>query len=127
MSKHATHTSSASIGTKIAMKAECLAPKISFSERWERANGAVGGRGGHSGGIAGGGDGEGEAPHVSAKGVEASREQKLAYSAPSEDGDPEVRTEESSPEEASAKRAQNAKDKARQKAKQQRKSRKNNR
>ncbi len=75
----------------------------------------------------GGGDGEGEAPHVSAKGVEASREQKLAYSAPSEDGDPEVRTEESSPEEASAKRAQNAKDKARQKAKQQRKSRKNNR
>lgn len=72
-------------------------------------------------------EGEAEAPQVSAKGVETPAEQKLAYSAPSEDGEAEVRTEEASPEEAAARKAQNAKDKARQKAKQQRKSRKNNR
>ena len=75
----------------------------------------------------GGADGGAEAPQVSAKGVEAPAEQKLAYSAPSEDGEAEVHTEDASTEETAARKAQNAKDKARQKAKQQRKSRKNNR
>jgi preprotein translocase subunit SecA len=73
---------------------------------------------------------EGEAvPQVSAKGVQPQQEQKLAYSAPTEAGEAEVRTESSGDDSASnAQRAQNnAKNKARQKAKQQRKSRKSNR
>ena len=72
-------------------------------------------------------EGEAEAPQVSAKGVVTPAEQKLAYSAPSEDGEAEVHTEEASSEETAARKAQNAKGKARQKTKQQRKSRKNNR
>ncbi|GAA1736813.1 preprotein translocase subunit SecA [Aeromicrobium alkaliterrae] len=75
----------------------------------------------------GGADGEAEAPQVSAKGVETRTEQKLAYSAPSEDGEAEVHTEDADAGDPEVRRQQNAKDKARQKAKQQRKSRKNNR
>ncbi|QGG42178.1 preprotein translocase subunit SecA [Aeromicrobium yanjiei] len=72
-----------------------------------------------------------EALQLSAKGLGVkSAPQALAYSAPSEDGDVEVRAE-AAPEEDSAeteaRRAANAKNRARQKAKQQRKSRKNNR
>ncbi|NRQ51523.1 preprotein translocase subunit SecA [Aeromicrobium sp. YC3-14] len=71
-----------------------------------------------------------ETMQLTAKGLGVkSAPQALSYSAPSEDGEPEVRGEtitEDSPE-AEARRAANAKNKSRQKAKQQRKSRKNNR
>ncbi|MFT4189088.1 MAG: preprotein translocase subunit SecA [Aeromicrobium sp.] len=76
---------------------------------------------------------EAAAPQVSARGVEAEpTQQKLAYTAPTEDGGEEVRTEESGKSaptaEEMARRQQNkAKNKARQKAKQQKKSRKSNR
>ncbi|MEV7395669.1 preprotein translocase subunit SecA [Aeromicrobium sp. NPDC092404] len=69
-------------------------------------------------------------PQVSAKGLTAEKKpQALSYSAPSEDGEPEVRGEAAADEtpEAEARRQANAKNRARQKAKQQRKSRKNNR
>jgi preprotein translocase subunit SecA len=73
---------------------------------------------------------EDEALQLSAKGLGVkSSPQALSYSAPSEDGEAEVRgdtVEEDSPE-SEARRAANAKNRARQKAKQQRKSRKNNR
>jgi preprotein translocase subunit SecA len=73
---------------------------------------------------------EAEALQVSAKGLGVkSAPQALSYSAPSEDGEVEVRGEtidEDSPE-SEARRQANAKNRARQKAKQQRKSRKNNR
>ncbi len=75
-------------------------------------------------------DDEDEALQLTAKGLGVkSKPQALSYSAPSEDGDAEVRgevAEEDTPE-TEARRAANAKNKARQKAKQQRKSRKNNR
>jgi preprotein translocase subunit SecA len=72
-----------------------------------------------------------EALQLSAKGLGVkSAPQALSYSAPSEDGEAEVRgetlVEEDSPE-SEARRQANAKNRARQKAKQQRKSRKNNR
>ncbi len=75
---------------------------------------------------------EESAPQVTAKGLGGEKKQQaLSYSAPSEDGETEVRGEAaaSSAEtpEAEARRQANAKAKARQKAKQQRKSRKNNR
>ena len=80
-------------------------------------------------------DGVGANPQVLAKGLGGEKkEQKLTYSAPSEDGDGGVRnttgtalSEDPEPEEAASRRQENAKNKARQKAKQQRKSRKNNR
>ncbi|MCD9197076.1 preprotein translocase subunit SecA [Aeromicrobium wangtongii] len=76
-------------------------------------------------------DEDDEALQLSAKGLGVkSAPQALSYSAPSEDGEAEVRgetlVEEESPE-SEARRQANAKNKARQKAKQQRKSRKNNR
>jgi preprotein translocase subunit SecA len=67
---------------------------------------------------------------LSAKGLGVrSAPKALSYSAPSEDGDVEVRGEdaEEDPAETEARRQVNAKNRARQKAKQQRKSRKNNR
>ena len=64
-------------------------------------------------------------PHLSAKGLEARREQRLAYSAPSEQGDAEVVTDERP--QAKAQHQAKAKSKSRQKAKAQRKSRKKNR
>jgi preprotein translocase subunit SecA len=67
---------------------------------------------------------------LSAKGLGVrSAPKALSYSAPSEDGDVEVRGEdaEEDPAETEARRQANAKNRARQKAKQQRKSRKNNR
>ncbi|MCW2829833.1 MAG: preprotein translocase subunit SecA, partial [Aeromicrobium sp.] len=73
---------------------------------------------------------EDEALQLSAKGLGVkSAPQALSYSAPSEDGDVEVRGEtvEADSPESEARRAANAKNRARQKAKQQRKSRKNNR
>lgn len=72
-----------------------------------------------------------EALQLSAKGLGVkSAPQNLSYSAPSEDGDVEVRGEtmdDDDEPETEARRAANAKNRARQKAKQQRKSRKNNR
>ncbi|TXL57351.1 preprotein translocase subunit SecA [Aeromicrobium terrae] len=69
--------------------------------------------------------------HLRAKGLqERKAPQNLAYSAPSEGGDVEVRAgdqESLDPEENERRAQQNAKNKARQKAKQQRKSRKKNR
>jgi len=75
-------------------------------------------------------------PQLNAKGLGGDRKpQALSYSAPSADGDQEVRSEsgggsvattDETPE-AEARRQANAKNKARQKAKQQRKSRKRNR
>jgi preprotein translocase subunit SecA len=69
--------------------------------------------------------------HLRAKGLqERKAPQNLAYSAPSEGGDVEVRAgdeESHDPEENERRAQQNAKNKARQKAKQQRKSRKKNR
>jgi preprotein translocase subunit SecA len=65
-------------------------------------------------------------PHLRAKGLEARREQRLAYSAPSEQGDAEVVTDAGDGQ-AKAQHQANAKSKNRQKAKQQRKSRKRNR
>jgi len=73
---------------------------------------------------------EGEAePHVQARGLEARKQQQLAYSAPSETGEAELVGEADSEAagEAAARRQANAKNRARQKAKQQRKSRKRNR
>ncbi|MGJ9421127.1 preprotein translocase subunit SecA [Aeromicrobium sp. CF3.5] len=78
--------------------------------------------------------GVGENPQVLAKGLGGEKkQQKLTYSAPSEDGDGEVRSttgtaeaEDLSPEDE-ARRQANAKSKSRQKTKQQKKSRKNNR
>jgi preprotein translocase subunit SecA len=73
---------------------------------------------------------EGEAePHVQARGLEARKQQQLAYSAPSETGEAEYVGEETAEatREAEARRQLNAKNRARQKAKQQRKSRKRNR
>ena len=71
---------------------------------------------------------EGE-PHLAAKGLGERREQRLAYSAPSETGEAEVVAQDSGggDEAARARHAANAKNRARQKAKQQRKSRKRNR
>ncbi|MCW2751963.1 MAG: preprotein translocase subunit SecA, partial [Aeromicrobium sp.] len=73
----------------------------------------------------------GAEPQLTAKGLEADKKpQTLSYSSPSEDGEAEVRADDSSsddPTEAEARRQANAKNRARQKAKQQRKSRKNNR
>jgi preprotein translocase subunit SecA len=75
-------------------------------------------------------DADDEALQLSAKGLGVkSAPQALSYSAPSEDGEVEVRgetAEEETPE-TEARRVANAKNKARQKSKQQRKSRKNNR
>ena len=79
--------------------------------------------------------GVGENPQVLAKGLGGEKkEQKLTYSAPSEDGDGGVRNttgtaeaEDAPPEEAEARRQANAKNRSRQKAKEQKKSRKNNR
>jgi preprotein translocase subunit SecA len=72
-----------------------------------------------------------EALQVSAKGLGVkSAPQALSYSAPSEDGEVEVRGEVAEDDDAAepdARRVANAKNRARQKAKQQRKSRKNNR
>jgi preprotein translocase subunit SecA len=68
-------------------------------------------------------------PHLQARGLEARKQQQLAYSAPSETGDAEYvgdDTAEASSE-AEERRQANAKNRARQKAKQQRKSRKRNR
>lgn len=74
--------------------------------------------------------GAAEEPQLQAKGLAPRAEQKLSYSAPSEDGDVEVRTgdEESSdaPEGEQARQAKQ-KSKARQKSKAQRQSRKRNR
>jgi len=73
-------------------------------------------------------DGEAEA-HLQARGLEARKQQQLAYSAPSETGDAEYvgdGTAEATGE-AAVRRQANVKSKARQKAKQQRKSRKRNR
>ncbi len=78
--------------------------------------------------------GVGENPQVLAKGLGGEKkQQRLTYSAPSEDGDGEVRNttgtaeaEDLSPEDE-ARRQANSKNKSRQKAKQQKKSRKNNR
>jgi preprotein translocase subunit SecA len=68
-------------------------------------------------------------PHMQARGLEARKQQQLAYSAPSETGDAQYIDEGTSEgsSEAAARRQANAKNKARQKAKQQRKSRKRNR
>ncbi|MDR7086231.1 preprotein translocase subunit SecA [Aeromicrobium panaciterrae] len=71
-------------------------------------------------------------PQLTAKGLGGEKKQQaLSYSAPSEDGEAEVRGDSASASaetpEAEARRQANAKNKARQKAKQQRKSRKNNR
>ncbi|HUS23040.1 MAG TPA: preprotein translocase subunit SecA [Aeromicrobium sp.] len=70
-----------------------------------------------------------EEPHLQARGLEARRQQQLAYSAPSETGDAEYVGEETAEAtlEAEARRQANAKNRARQKAKLQRKSRKRNR
>ncbi|WP_211208774.1 preprotein translocase subunit SecA [Aeromicrobium marinum] len=72
-----------------------------------------------------------EAPtQISAKGIEEEKQRKLAYSAPSESGEAEVRTDAASAEDTEAKDRQrqlNAKSKSRQKAKAQRQSRKRNR
>jgi preprotein translocase subunit SecA len=74
-------------------------------------------------------DQDGAQRHLQARGLEARRQQQLAYSAPSETGDAEYVGEESAEasSEAEARRQANAKNRARQKAKQQRKSRKRNR
>ena len=74
----------------------------------------------------------GAEPQLTAKGLGGEKKpQALSYSAPSEDGEAEVRgetaTASADTSEAEARRQANAKNKARQKAKQQRKSRKNNR
>jgi preprotein translocase subunit SecA len=70
-------------------------------------------------------------PQLTAKGLGGEKKpQALSYSAPSEDGETEVRADDSpaaDASEAEARRQANAKNRARQKAKQQRKSRKNNR
>ena len=68
-------------------------------------------------------------PQLNLKGVGEKKQQNLSYSAPSEDGEAEVRSAgaDGSNDEAEVRRQANAKNKARQKAKQQRKSRKNNR
>ncbi|WP_200931791.1 MULTISPECIES: preprotein translocase subunit SecA [unclassified Aeromicrobium] len=65
-------------------------------------------------------------PHVQAKGLEPKAEQKLSYSAPSEDGDVEVRADDEDPA-ADKQRQAKQKSKARQKTKAQRQSRKRNR
>jgi preprotein translocase subunit SecA len=65
-------------------------------------------------------------PHVQAKGLEPKAEQKLSYSAPSEDGDVEVRADDEDPG-ADKQRQAKQKSKARQKTKAQRQSRKRNR
>jgi preprotein translocase subunit SecA len=67
-----------------------------------------------------------EEPHLQARGLEARKQQRLAYSAPSETGDAEV-VGEADTGGGDARRQANVKNKARQKAKQQRKSRKKNR
>ncbi len=74
----------------------------------------------------------GTEPQLTAKGLDGEKKkQALSYSAPSEDGEAEVRGDSPAASaetpEAEARRQANAKAKARQKAKQQRKSRKNNR
>ncbi|MDO9378616.1 MAG: preprotein translocase subunit SecA [Nocardioidaceae bacterium] len=71
-------------------------------------------------------EGHDHTPHISAKGLERERQQRLSYSAPSEDvgGEPEVRLEDPA---ARSQQQVNAKSKSRQKAKAQRQSRKNNR
>ncbi|WP_423852776.1 preprotein translocase subunit SecA [Aeromicrobium sp.] len=69
-------------------------------------------------------------PQLTAKGLGGEKKQQsLSYSAPSEDGEVEVRGETVAEDtvESEARRAANTKNRARQKAKQQRKSRKNNR
>ncbi|GAA2071581.1 preprotein translocase subunit SecA [Aeromicrobium halocynthiae] len=66
-------------------------------------------------------------PQLEAKGLGQRKEQALSYSAPSEDGDVEVRAVEDDPDDNEKQRQNNAKNKARQKAKAQRKSRKRNR
>jgi preprotein translocase subunit SecA len=68
-------------------------------------------------------------PHLQARGLEARKQQQLAYSAPSETGDAEYVGEDTAEasSEAEERRQANAKNRARQKAKQQRKSRKRNR
>ena len=77
-------------------------------------------------------EGVGAEPQLLAKGLGGEKKkQQLSYSAPSEDGEPEVHAgldeDGGDPAEIEARRQANAKNKARQKAKQQRKSRKNNR
>ena len=69
-------------------------------------------------------------PSIKAKGIEPEKPaQQLAYSAPSEDGEPEVHTETTAVDDEANERQRtlNAKNKARQKAKAQRQSRKRNR
>ena len=66
-------------------------------------------------------------PHLQAKGLAPRQEQKLAYSAPSEDGEVEVRTEDDAEPEGDRQRQAKQKSKARQKSKAQRQSRKRNR
>jgi preprotein translocase subunit SecA len=71
-----------------------------------------------------------EQPHLQAKGLEprsGAAEQKLSYSAPSEDGDVEVHTDGDEEPAAERQRQAKAKSKARQKSKAQRQSRKRNR
>ncbi len=67
-----------------------------------------------------------EHPHLQAKGLEPKGEQKLSYSAPSEDGDVEVHSETEEPA-GDKQRQANQKSKARQKSKAARQSRKRNR
>jgi preprotein translocase subunit SecA len=67
-----------------------------------------------------------EHPQVQAKGLEPKAEQKLSYSAPSEDGDVEVHTDDEEPVGDKARQAKQ-KSKARQKSKAARQSRKRNR
>ena len=70
-------------------------------------------------------------PQVTAKGLGGEKKpQALSYSAPSEDGEVEVRADDApaaDSSEAEARRQANSKNRARHKAKQQRKSRRNNR
>ena len=67
-----------------------------------------------------------EHPHLQAKGLEPKGEQKLSYSAPSEDGDVEVHSDTEEPA-GDKQRQANQKSKARQKSKAARQSRKRNR
>ncbi|MFY0407559.1 preprotein translocase subunit SecA, partial [Solicola sp. PLA-1-18] len=71
-------------------------------------------------------EGHDHTPHITAKGLERERQQRLSYSAPSDDvgGEPEVRVEEAP---TKVQQQVNAKNRSRQKAKAQRNSRKKNR
>ncbi|WP_375003777.1 preprotein translocase subunit SecA [Aeromicrobium sp. CTD01-1L150] len=69
---------------------------------------------------------DGAEPQLEAKGLAPRKEQQLAYSAPNEDGEAEVRRE-SAPVDNERQRQTKTKSKARQKAKKQRQSRKRNR